>query len=631
MVIKYINIGVSPNDKTGTPARQAGQIINDNFDYLNNRIATVQNPDMVLKKGDIETNGLNVHVDADAFEWRINLLEFVDNPEYNAVLDSAEDGYYRKDVLLGNDTGGYHIFKGVEDPVSATEPNLFPNGTIKLGVIDIYGATVIGVVVPIDDFEKVVNKATDFTTVNNDLYPTVEAVKMYADNLLVGVINLRGTWDASANLFPISGGSGTSGAIQKGDLWYVSVAGVLAGKSVNVGDSFFALTNVPNQTPANWNVIESNIGYVPANDANVLHAIGNESFSGLKSSTNTTNSQSSGLDLTNNGGAPGSTVFKITNSSTGRGGQVTNSGGGSGFFIINNSNGNGLASVNNGIGNAFTSANNSSGTGFAASNTSTGSGIYSVNDSSGIGIISNGSSGSTGFVFAGQNNGSNTFTLTKTGDVVLNSLTVTTLPPTSVGAYDILTRNNTTGVLEKISSSSFALDSNAVHKTGPEGIGGVKTFSDYIQFSTDVGIASGGASPIIMRSGNHIGIASTTLSGVARLDTKAITGTPKTFAFPNKDGVFAMTSDLPVILTGTATLDFPNTDAGTSQDLTITVAGAAIGDVVSLGVPFASVEPNTVYTAFVSAPNTVTVRFGNLDTSVARNPASGDFKIKVFK
>lgn len=144
MALQDINIGAAPNDKTGTPARQAGQMINQNFHYLDDKIVTIQNPDAVLKKGDIETDGLDVHVDADAFEWRIAQVDFTDNPEFDAVLDAATVGYYRKDLLLGDNEGGYHIFKGDEDPVSASEPNLIPNGTIKLGVIDVYGGTIAG-------------------------------------------------------------------------------------------------------------------------------------------------------------------------------------------------------------------------------------------------------------------------------------------------------------------------------------------------------------------------------------------------------------------------------------------------------------------------------------------------------
>lgn len=83
-------------------------------------------------------------------------------------------------------------------------------------------------------------------------------------------------------------------------------------------------------------------------------------------------------------------------------------------------------------------------------------------------------------------------------------------------------------------------------------------------------------------------------------------------------------------LTGSATLDFGSTNAQLSTDLTITVTGAADGDVVSLGVPNAAVNANTSYSAWVSAANTVTVRFNNYSSGTI-NPASGTFKVFVTK
>jgi len=83
-------------------------------------------------------------------------------------------------------------------------------------------------------------------------------------------------------------------------------------------------------------------------------------------------------------------------------------------------------------------------------------------------------------------------------------------------------------------------------------------------------------------------------------------------------------------LTGSATLDFPSTTTLLSADLTITVTGAADGDVVSLGVPNAAVNANTSYSAWVSAANTVTVRFNNYSSGTV-NPASALFKVFVTK
>lgn len=84
-------------------------------------------------------------------------------------------------------------------------------------------------------------------------------------------------------------------------------------------------------------------------------------------------------------------------------------------------------------------------------------------------------------------------------------------------------------------------------------------------------------------------------------------------------------------LTNTATLNFPSTTPGNSSDLTVTVTGASDGDVVALGVPNGAVISNTVYTAWVSASNTVTVRFSNYDGTTTKDPSSADFRVSVLK
>ena len=85
----------------------------------------------------------------------------------------------------------------------------------------------------------------------------------------VGLWDDRGNFDASVNAYPSSGGSGTAGAILKGDIWTISVAGTLpTGQVVEVGDTVRALTNTPGNTQANWAINQNNIGYVPENAAN---------------------------------------------------------------------------------------------------------------------------------------------------------------------------------------------------------------------------------------------------------------------------------------------------------------------------------------------------------------------------
>ncbi len=84
------------------------------------------------------------------------------------------------------------------------------------------------------------------------------------------------------------------------------------------------------------------------------------------------------------------------------------------------------------------------------------------------------------------------------------------------------------------------------------------------------------------------------------------------------------------LLSGTATLDFGNTAAGTSDDLTVTITGAADGDEIVLGVPNAAMSASSSYFAWVSATNTVTIRHNNYSTG-SIDPASASFKVSVIK
>jgi hypothetical protein len=84
-------------------------------------------------------------------------------------------------------------------------------------------------------------------------------------------------------------------------------------------------------------------------------------------------------------------------------------------------------------------------------------------------------------------------------------------------------------------------------------------------------------------------------------------------------------------LTTTSTLDFGSTAAGTSTDLTVTLTGASSGDVVSIGIPSGSIPDNGAYTAWVSAADTITIRFSNNDLSASKDPASGTYRVTIIK
>lgn len=84
-----------------------------------------------------------------------------------------------------------------------------------------------------------------------------------------------------------------------------------------------------------------------------------------------------------------------------------------------------------------------------------------------------------------------------------------------------------------------------------------------------------------------------------------------------------------LVLTNTAVLNFGNTNAQLSADLTIAVVGAAVGDAVSIGLP-AAPDANSSYTGWVSATDVVTIRFNNYSAG-AIDPASATFKATVIK
>jgi len=92
----------------------------------------------------------------------------------------------------------------------------------------------------------------DITYVNSQDASTLASANAYSDSLVVGLWDDRGTYDASVNLYPSTGGSGTAGAILKGDIWTISVEGVIDGYSIKTRQTVRALIDSPGQTSSNW-------------------------------------------------------------------------------------------------------------------------------------------------------------------------------------------------------------------------------------------------------------------------------------------------------------------------------------------------------------------------------------------
>lgn len=90
------------------------------------------------------------------------------------------------------------------------------------------------------------------------------------------------------------------------------------------------------------------------------------------------------------------------------------------------------------------------------------------------------------------------------------------------------------------------------------------------------------------------------------------------------------------ILTGSATINFNEIEQEDDNPFTsnITVTGAQIGDPVILGIPNSAMDSNPErrahYEAWVSAPNTVTIKFSN-PTEDDIDPSPGLFKVAVVR
>ena len=166
---------------------------------------------------------------------------------------------------------------------------------------------------------------------------------------------------------------------------------------------------------------------------------------------------------------------------------------------------------------------------------------------------------------------------------------ITWYPVAGAVAYKVYGRNGT----EQLLGTRNAYD---IHTKPAQGL--ITSFKD------DGSITPSGALPVANTTGNAVVSGTLTVGG----------GT-------------AITQ----VLSATATLDFPSTGAQTSSDLTITLMGAALGDVVALGVPNeAAWVGGNCFTAWVSDVDTVTIRFNNF-SAFANDPDSGVFRVMVTK
>lgn len=138
-MIQNIFIGDASNDKTGKPARQAGQIINANFAYLDAKISNVDK--IIAQTGHLKI-GQDLTYNAD-WVWHINGLQYT-NPvaiEFVAIPFTSS-GKERFDVFALTTSNTFLRIAGPEsDPGIVDMPDL-PVDMIQAGVIKVTDSSV---------------------------------------------------------------------------------------------------------------------------------------------------------------------------------------------------------------------------------------------------------------------------------------------------------------------------------------------------------------------------------------------------------------------------------------------------------------------------------------------------------
>lgn len=128
-MIQKIKLGTVPGDKTGDPARLAGQKINDNFIYINDKIS---NKDAVTTYGTYVLVGQNLTIHA-GWVWRINGSLYTNPVDVAISYPYSSAGKIRLDKVVFNTSNTFTKLSGAES-VNNPIATPLPIDTIEFGV-----------------------------------------------------------------------------------------------------------------------------------------------------------------------------------------------------------------------------------------------------------------------------------------------------------------------------------------------------------------------------------------------------------------------------------------------------------------------------------------------------------------
>jgi len=153
--------------------------------------------------------------------------------------------------------------------------------------------------------------------------------------------------------------------------------------------------------------------------------------------------------------------------------------------------------------------------------------------------------------------------------------------------------------------------------------GGEIVIGNLVMLVYDANLGGGGGGFHLLSSSQVQHFTSLAVSGLLTAGTVSVSG-----AVSAPSLVVGGGAAVKHVLSATASLTFASIVPGASQDQTVTVTGAVVGDGVFLGMP-ASVTAGVAYDARVSATNLVVVRATNA-TSGTVTPAAGTFRAVVM-
>jgi len=195
-----------------------------------------------------------------------NIKTLVDYVDQETATVSLKENLSNKSSAITTETTDtkYPSIKAVKDYVDGSIGDAIADVTVDITAL---------YTLKEDKSNKSNNIATDAASTVK--YPSVKAIKDYADGLVIGLVDDRGNFTPSATSpggYPLTssglGGSGVAGAIKKGDLWYVAANGFIGTTAVSVGTSVRALVDNPGSTATNWNILNVGLGYTSENQAN---------------------------------------------------------------------------------------------------------------------------------------------------------------------------------------------------------------------------------------------------------------------------------------------------------------------------------------------------------------------------